>query len=54
MRWTSRKLISAIACMWLFTHLLTTGALTGDQYVSIVTIIILAYFAGNVGEKFAK
>jgi len=53
-KWNSRKLISAIGCMWLFTHLLTIKSLTGDQYVSLVTIIVLAYFAGNVGEKFAK
>jgi len=53
MRWTSRKLISMWAFTGLFTVMLSKAMITGDQFVSLLTILLLAYFGANVAEKFS-
>lgn len=53
-KWTSRKLTMLLAMTVLFTLLLVYDKINQDSYVSLMTILLLAYFSGNVGEHFAQ
>lgn len=45
-----RKLVICLIAITLATAFLLSGHLTGDQYTSMLTVTIPAYFAGNVTE----
>ena len=47
----SRKFLLTAFSVVLFPILLLNQALTGDQFVNVYSIIIAAYFGGNVWQK---
>ena len=48
MRWTSRKFWAMWAFVALFWDMRSDKLISGDQFVSLVEILIIAYFAANV------
>jgi hypothetical protein len=50
----SRKLVAMVGAVVLFTALLVAGRLSEGVYSELMLITIGGYFAGNVGEHFAK
>ena len=50
----SIKLYMTFVFTGLFTYLLIIKSLTPENYVSLMTIIVLSYFGANVGSKFIK
>lgn len=53
-RYSSRKFWSMMLWQSVFTALLMRGFINGDQYSNLTLIILGAYFAANVGDKFAQ
>ena len=53
-KWNSRKFWTMVAFAAVFTVLLTLGTLGESSYVSLQTILLLAYFGANVGQRFAE
>ena len=48
----SIKLYMTFLFTGLFTYLLIIKSLNPENYVSLMTIIVLSYFGANVGSKF--
>lgn len=45
-----RKLSICLLVLILSTIFLVTHHITGEQYTSVLTVTVPAYFAGNIGE----
>jgi len=52
--YSSRKFVTMIGTIVLFTVLLVLGKISESIYSDLIFIVIGGYFAGNVGEHFAK
>ena len=53
-RYSSRKFWAMMFWQSVFTWLLIKSHLSGDQYGNLTFVLLGAYFAANVGDKFAK
>lgn len=53
-RFSSRKFWTMMWWQSVFTLLLIKDHLTGDQYGNLTFVLLGAYFAANVGDKFAQ
>ena len=53
-RWTSRKFWAAMLWQTVFVALLWHGKLPPDVFEGVTWLVLGAYFAANVGDKFAR
>ena len=49
-RFSSRKFVAVMVWQSIFTVLLLTDQLTGDQYVNLTTLLLVGYLVINAGQ----